>query len=115
MTRSKNTNKEVDNPEFLREIIQNQLQEFLEQEIAQHIGAQPYERTESRHGHRNGYKPRQLNTRVGKLFLSIPQTRDGSFSTELFERYQRSEQALICCLLAIPVYSYSDSGVTRTV
>ncbi len=37
MTRSKNTNKAVDNPEFLREIIQNQLQEYLEQEIAQHI------------------------------------------------------------------------------
>jgi len=37
MTRSKNTNKAVDNPEFLREIIQNQLQEYLEQKIAQHI------------------------------------------------------------------------------
>jgi len=113
MTRSKNTNKEVDNPEFLREIIQNQLQEYLEQEIAQHIGAQPYERTESRHGHRNGYKPRQLNTRVGKLFLSIPQTRDGSFSTELFERYQRSEQALICCLQEMVINGVSTRKVKR--
>jgi transposase-like protein len=100
MTHSKNTKNKIDNPEFLRKLIQKQLQEYLEQEVAIHLGALPYERTKGRRGHRNGYKPRQLNTRLGKLFLSIPQTRDGSFSTELFERYQRSEQALICCLPA---------------
>ncbi len=76
MTRRKNTNKQIDNPEFLKELIQNHLQEYLEQEVSLHIGALPYERTVDRRGHRNGYKPRQLNTRVGKLFLSIPQTRD---------------------------------------
>ena len=113
MTRSKNTNKAVDNPEFLREIIQNQLQEYLEQKIAQHIGAQPYERTESLCGHCNGYKPWQLNTRVGKLFLSIPQNRDGSFSTELFERYQSSEQALICCLQELVINGVSTRKVKR--
>jgi len=72
MTRSKNTKKQIDNPEFLKELIQNHLQEYLEQEIAVHLGALPYERTSDRRGHRNGYKPRQLNTRVGKLILSIP-------------------------------------------
>lgn len=66
--------------------------------MALHLGALPYERNRTRKGYRNGYKPRQLNTRVGKLFLSLPQDRDGTFSTELFERYQRSERALIHCL-----------------
>ena len=66
--------------------------------MALHLGALPYERNRTRKGYRNGYKPRQLNTRVGKLFLSLPQDRDGTFSTELFERYQRSERALINCL-----------------
>jgi len=113
MTRSKNTNKETDNPEFLKEIVQQYLQEYLEQEVALHVGALPYERTDGRRGHRNGYKPRQLNTRVGKLFLSIPQTRDGSFSTELFERYQRSEQALICCLQEMVVNGVSTRKVKR--
>ena len=51
--------------------MQTYLQEYLEQEVADHLGALPYERTESRQGHRNGYKPRQLNTRVGKLFFSV--------------------------------------------
>lgn len=113
MTRVKNTNKEVDNPEFLKELVQQYLQEYLEQEIALHIGALPYERTAGRRGHRNGYKPRQLNTRAGKLFLSIPQTRDGSFSTELFERYQRSEQALICCLQEMVINGVSTRKVKR--
>ena len=113
MTRSKNTNKQIDNPEFLKIFMQESFQEFLEQEIALHLGALPYERTANRRGRRNGYKPRQLNTRVGKLFLSIPQTRDGSFSTELFERYQRSEQALICCLQEMVINGVSTRKVKR--
>jgi transposase-like protein len=113
MTHSKNTNKEIDNPEFLKGIVQQYLQEYLEQEIALHIGALPYERTSNRRGHRNGYKPRQLNTRLGKLFLSVPQSRDGSFSTELFERYQRSEQALICCLQEMVIHGVSTRKVRK--
>ena len=54
MTRSKNTNKQIDNPEFLKIFMQESFQEFLEQEIAIHLGALPYERTEGRRGHRNG-------------------------------------------------------------
>lgn len=100
MTQEKNTPKRIDNPEFLKQLAQTYLQAYLEQEMARFLGALPYERTDTRKGHRNGYKPRQLNTRVGKLFLSVPQSRDGSFSTELFERYQRSERALISCLSA---------------
>ncbi|NQT97887.1 MAG: IS256 family transposase [Candidatus Marinimicrobia bacterium] len=113
MTRSKDTNKQIDNPEFLKGLMQEYLQEYLEQEVALHLGALPYERTVDRRGHRNGYKPRQLNTRVGKLFLSIPQARDGSFSTELFERYQRSEQALICCLQEMVINGVSTRKVKR--
>ena len=119
MTHSKNTKNQIDNPEFLKELVQKYLQEYLEQEIALHLGALPYERTESRRGHRTGYakhpwdKPRQLNTRVGKLFLSMPQTRDGSFSTELFERYQRSEQALICCLQEMVINGVSTRKVKK--
>ena len=46
-------------------------------------------------GYRSGYYERALVTRVGRLELRVPQDRDGRFSTALFERYQRSEKALL--------------------
>ncbi len=113
MTRNKSTKKNINDTEFLKQMVQTYLQEYLEQEISSHLGAFPYERTSGRRGHRNGYKPRQLNTRVGKLFLSIPQDRDGSFNTELFERYQRSEQALICCLQEMVIHGVSTRKVKK--
>src|SRR5215472_12799021 len=51
-------------------------------------------RTAGRQGYRSGYYGRTLITRIGKLELRVPQDRGGRFSTELFERYQRSERAL---------------------
>ena len=63
------------------------------------IGAAKSERTEGRQGHRSGYYPRQLVTRVGTMELRVPQDRQGRFSTQLFERYQRSEKALVTALV----------------
>ncbi len=54
----------LDDPEFLRKIVERALRQILEADIAEHIGAAPYERTENRKGHRDGYKPRKLKTRV---------------------------------------------------
>jgi hypothetical protein len=67
------------------------------------------ERTAARLGYRSGYYTRTLITRVGKLELRVPQDRDGRFSTELFERYQRSEQALV----ATPAEMYVQGVSTR--
>ena len=67
MTQPKNNDKQLESPDFLRQLVQTYLHEYLEQEVAVHLGALPYERIDDRRGHRNGYKPRQLNTRVGKL------------------------------------------------
>jgi len=105
--------KILDNPGFLKQLVQTFLQEYLEQEVAAHLGAEPYERTPERNGHRNGYKGRQLNTRVGRLQLSVPQVREGSFNTELFERYQRSEQALINCLQQMVIQGVSTRRVRK--
>ncbi len=57
----------LDDPDFLHEIVERVLQELLEAEMTQHIGAAPHERTNTRKGHRNGYKPRTLRTRVDTL------------------------------------------------
>src|SRR6185312_4361679 len=56
---------------------------------------------------------RQLTTRVGTLALRVPQVRDGSFSPELFERYQRSEQALVCTLMEMVVNGVSTRKVAQ--
>ena len=76
----------LDDPGFLREIVERVLQEMLEAQMSDHLGAAPYERTQKRTGHRNGYKPRTLKTRVGTLNLLVPQDREGTFSTRLFAR-----------------------------
>jgi putative transposase len=92
----------LEDPDFLREIVERVLQEMLEVEMTEHLGAAPYERSATRTGHRNGYKPRTLRTRVGTLNLAVPQDREGTFSTRLFSRYQRNEKAL--CLALMEMY-----------
>src|SRR5215218_7150723 len=89
----------LDDPGFLRGIVERALQAVLEEEMTAHLGAALYERAEGRSGYRNGHTPRTLTTRVGTLTLRVPQDRDGTFSTELFARYQRSEQALVATLM----------------
>jgi putative transposase len=101
----------LNDPEFLREIVERTLQVILEEEMTAHLGAERYERTGERRGYRNGSKPRTLTTRVGTLALLVPQDRDGSFSTELFQRYQRAEQALVVSLMEMYVQGVSTRKV----
>jgi putative transposase len=101
----------VDDPDFLRGIVERTLQVILEEEMSAHLGAERYERTGERRGYRNGHKPRTLTTRVGTLELAVPQDRDGAFSTELFARYQRTEQALVLTLMEMYVQGVSTRKV----
>src|SRR5215210_4899785 len=103
----------LDDPAFLREIVQRVVQQVLEAEMTEHIGAAPYERGEGRTGHRNGHKPRALRTRVGTLNLLVPQDREGAFSTRLFARYQRNEKALCLALMEMYVEGVSTRKVTE--
>ena len=75
------------------------------------IGADPYERTDERTAYRNGFRDRQLTTRVGHLHLRVPRHRNGDFSTELFERYQRCEQALVLAMMEMVVNGVSTRKV----
>ena len=92
----------------LAESIINQV---LDAQMTEHLGAEYYARDESRTGYRNGYRPRSLYTRIGHLNLRVPQTRDGSFSTEIFKRYQRKEQAFVLGLMEM----YLEGVSTRKV
>ena len=101
----------VNDPNFLRQLVEAALNRFLDAEITEHLQAGPYERTEGRTGYRNGFRPRQLKTRVGTLSLSVPMDREGTFKSELFERYQRSEKALVGTLMEM----YLEGVSTRKV
>lgn len=103
----------LNDPDFLKEIVREVLQQVLEAEMTRHIGAAPYERTEDRRGHRNGYKERTLKTRVGTIELLVPKDRQGTFSTALFARYQRNEKALVLALMEMYVEGVSTRKVTE--
>lgn len=88
----------IDDRDFLKEMTSRFLQNILEEEFINHLGAGRYERSQERQGYRNGHYSRHLKTRVGCVELTVPRDRDGLFRTELFERYQRSEKALVFAL-----------------
>ena len=101
----------LDDPEFLRGLVQGAVQAILDAEMDVHLSAERYERAAARTGYRNGTKPRTLKTRVGPLDLRVPQDREGTFSTEVFARYQRSEQALVVTLMEMYVQGVSTRKV----
>ncbi|OFW58317.1 MAG: hypothetical protein A2Y75_01865 [Candidatus Solincola sediminis] len=86
------------------------VQNTLEREMTEHVGACAYERTDERTGYRNGYKPRTLITAVGDLNLLVPQDRDGTFSSALYER-RRSDKALVLALMEMYLKGVSTRKV----
>jgi putative transposase len=97
--------------DFLKQAVKDALQEVLEGEMTEFLGASPGERTEGRNGYRAGYYNRGLVTRIGKLELRVPRDRSGEFSTALFERYARSEKALVAALAEMYVQGVSTRKV----
>jgi putative transposase len=97
--------------DILRPLIGAVLQEVLEAEMSQALGAEKGERIEGRLGYRSGYYVRSLITRVGRVELRVPQDRQGRFSSELFERYQRSEKALVGALAEMYIQGVSTRKV----
>lgn len=76
-------------------LLEQVLSHVLQAQASEQLKAEPYERSFHRQGYRNGTRPRPITTRVGTLVLRVLRLRTGKFSTELFARYQRSEQALV--------------------
>jgi transposase-like protein len=98
-------------PDVLKQMVQTVVQHALEAQVAEHLGAGPYERADGRTGHRNGTKPRTMNTRLGQLQFAVPQVRQGGFRPTLFERYQRTEKALLMTLQEMFVKGVSTREV----
>lgn len=85
----------IDQETGLKELLTWFLNQVMLLEAFQQTGAEPYQRTDGRKSHRNGYKKRSLKTRVGEITLDKPQLRESSFETKVFDKYSRIEKALI--------------------
>ena len=97
--------------DFVRELAQWALQQLIEVEAADAIGADRWERGPGRVTHRNGYRPRVLSTKAGDLQLGIPKLRRGSFFPEILEPRRRIDQALY----AVVMEAYVNGVSTRSV
>ena len=122
MTRKQDSAKETDCKQFisadegkrqdlLRPLVQEAVQQILEGDMDESLGATKWERTSARLGYRSGYYGRSFITRVGKIELRVPQDRQGRFRTEVFERYQRSEKALVQALAEMYIEGVSTRKV----
>jgi putative transposase len=97
--------------DLLKVIVEEVLQQVLEAEMEEALQAGKSERTASRLGYRSGYYSRTLVTRIGKIGLRVPQDRQGRFRTEVFERYQRSEKALVAAMMEMYLHGVSTRKV----
>ena len=102
-----------DRDEAFKKLLQDSLDSVLKAESAEQIGADPYERTEERTDSRNGFRDRDLTTRIGTIKLHVPRHRNEPFKTMIFENYSRSESALIAGMAEMVVNGVSTRRVSR--
>jgi transposase-like protein len=97
--------------DLIRESVRLVLQELIETEAVERIGAGRYERTETRVTDRNGTRPRLVSTQAGDVQLRIPKLRKGSFFPVILEPRRRIDQALY----AVVMEAYVNGVSTRAV
>ena len=102
-----------DDRSVLASIMKAVFERIMEAEMEERLGAAKSERTAGRAGYRSGHCTRKLTTRVGTLELRVPQTREGRFSTTVFESYQRSDKALVAAMVSMYVNGVSTRKVSR--
>jgi putative transposase len=86
-------------PDVVREALRWAIEELMEADVTERLGAGPHERTPDRVGQRNGHRPRLFDSRAGALELAIPRTRTGSYFPDwLLEPRRRAERALVAVI-----------------
>ncbi|WP_085990839.1 IS256 family transposase [Oceanobacillus senegalensis] len=91
------------------------LNEYMEMERDQYMNDSSHDRNPYRHDYRNGYYERNMILNVGKVKLKVPRTRSGEFSTKVFEKYKRCDQAFLLSMLEMVVNGVSTRKVTKVV
>jgi putative transposase len=100
-----------DGADLIRDSVRVVLQELIELEASERIGAARYERTDTRVTDRNGARPRLLSTQVGDVQLQIPKLRKGSFFPSILEPRRRIDQALYAVVMEAYVRGISTRAV----
>ncbi|GMA65778.1 hypothetical protein GCM10025859_62180 [Alicyclobacillus fastidiosus] len=101
------------NDQGVASLLEKVINLFLKAQATEQLQAEPYERSENRRDQRNGTYPHQLTPRVGTLTLRVPRFRHGTFSTDLFARYQRSEQALVLAMMEMVINGVSTRKISQ--
>ncbi len=106
-----NKSEQGADPEFLRDGLKLLAQELMEAEVTQLVGAGLHERAETRLTHRNGYREREWDTRVGTIELDIPKLRAGTYFPSLLEPRRRHERALLSVVQEAYIHGVSTRAV----
>lgn len=107
-------NEEVKN-DLSKNILTKVFNELMEKERDDYLNNEAYQRDPNRSTYRNGYYERDYTTKIGTLTLRVPRTRDGKFSTDIFERYQRNEKTLLLTMLEMYVQGVSTRKVSKVI
>lgn len=101
--------------EALKFLLERILNELMQAESQEQLGASRSERTDSRTDYRNGVRERDLNTRIGKITLKVPRHRNEPFHTMVFDNYSRSEASLIAAMVQMVIAGVSTRKVEKVV
>lgn len=101
--------------DYIPELVRILVNAAMRAERENYLGAEPYQRTNERQGHANGYKPKTVQTRMGEITFAVPQVRDGGFYPQALEKGQRSERALTLTLAEMYVQGVSTRKVKAIV
>lgn len=99
--------------ENMAQCVQMLLNEAMKMERTAYLQASPYERNAERIDYANGYKPKTLQTRIGELELTVPQTRNGGFYPSVIQKGVRSERALLTTIAEMYIQGVSTRKVTK--
>lgn len=97
----------------MAQAVQLLINEAMKLERQEYLGVGPYERSEQRRSYANGYKQKTVNSRLGRLELQVPQTRDSQFYPSALERGERSERALKLAIAEMYVQGVSTRKVAK--
>ncbi|WP_239701669.1 IS256 family transposase [Mammaliicoccus sp. D-M17] len=99
----------------MKSIAVSVLNAYMEMERDQYVKADFKQKNPKRIAQRNGYYERDFMMPVGKIHLKVPRTRDGEFTTDVFEQYTRSDQSLILAMMEAYINGVSTRNITKIV
>ncbi|GGN81526.1 hypothetical protein GCM10011579_068210 [Streptomyces albiflavescens] len=107
--------RRADGVEAIRVVCERILQELIEAEVTEVIGAAPREHSDQRATWRNGHRERLLTTQAGDLDLKIPKVRTGSFFPSLLERRRRIDRALFAVVMEAYVHGVETLNAGKAI